>query len=155
MPAVHSQGVPITYFSSLAPIPYLEHHSSNLFPYNPVFDILKVASRAQSLPSHSWECGTTPQALLELCNPSSSVFGSHAFHVTSPTKSTLVSIEGLVHVRSQKIIIGRGKDVLTKVRGASADPASLGVAQQSLDDHTRKDVGESMSEQWEILLNIF
>ncbi|KAJ3523929.1 hypothetical protein NMY22_g11220 [Coprinellus aureogranulatus] len=99
-------------------------NTSSPFPISPDFDIAKVTSLAQTLPSHSWEYGTTTEALLELFDPDYSVFGSKPFPVPTLQKQNVKSLE----YASQKIRFGTGSDGLIDGNGAVGDPASLGVA---------------------------
>lgn len=100
--------------------------SSTDFPllFDPGFDIVKVIELAKSKPAHSWEYGTTAQALLELYSPKTSVFGSHPFPVPSLNKDEILSLQ----YAAEKIVIGVGKNGLSDGEGAAADPACLGVA---------------------------
>jgi hypothetical protein len=93
------------------------------FPFSPDFDIAKVAALAESLPSHSWEYGTTAEALLELYHPDYSVFGSKPFPIPTLARKDVKSLE----YAAQKITY-RTSDGLINGNGAVADPASLGVA---------------------------
>ncbi|KAH8829564.1 Six-hairpin glycosidase-like protein [Flagelloscypha sp. PMI_526] len=100
------------------------------------FDIEKVAEKAESLPTHSWEFGTTVEALLELYDADVSVFGSQPF----PAPSNLTDIKGLNYA-SEKIIITKGKDALSPADGSIGDPASLGIGAYLLgkqDDRFKK-----------------
>jgi len=94
------------------------------FPFSPGFNIQKVANLAESLPSHSWEFGAASQALLELYNPSLSVFGSAPFPVPSTNKK---DAKALAYAAS-KIVFGQGVNALSNGDGATGDPASLGVS---------------------------
>ena len=99
-------------------------HRSQAFPFDPGFDIESVAAVAMVLPSHSWEFGTASEALLELCDPSYSVFGDQPFPV--PTLSAR-DIPSLAYA-STKFQIGNGSNTLIDGDGAVGDPASLGVS---------------------------
>lgn len=99
-------------------------NNSSTFPFSPNFDIAKVASLAETLPSHSWEYGTAAEALLELYNPEYSVFGSNPFPIPTLQKANTRSLQ----YASQKIKFGTGSDGLINGNGAVGDPASLGVA---------------------------
>ncbi|TFK25376.1 family 88 glycosyl hydrolase [Coprinopsis marcescibilis] len=94
------------------------------YPFSPGFDIKKVTVLAQTLPSHSWEYGTTAQALLELYNPQFSVFGNASLPVPKVSKSIVKSLA----YASKKFQFGTGNDALVHGGGAAADPASLGVS---------------------------
>lgn len=94
------------------------------FPISPGFDIEKVATLAESLPTHSWEYGAAAQALLELYNPSLSVFGSVPFPVQAVDKD---NVKSLAYAAS-KITLGTGINKLADGEGAVGDPASLGVS---------------------------
>jgi hypothetical protein len=97
---------------------------SKPFPFSPGFDIAKVVELAQEFPSHSWEYGAASEALLELYDPSISVFGSSPFPVPTLRKENVKSLT----YASQKIIIGEGANALSDGDGAVGDPASLGVS---------------------------
>lgn len=99
-------------------------NTSSPFPFSPDFDIAKVSSLAEALPSHSWEYGTATEALLELYDPAYSVFGSNPFPVPTLQKDKVKSLQ----YASQKIKFGTGSDGLIDGNGAVGDPASLGVA---------------------------
>ncbi|KAG6910735.1 hypothetical protein DXG01_008267 [Tephrocybe rancida] len=94
------------------------------YPISPGFDIQKVATLAQSLPSHSWEYGAASQALLELYNPRLSVFGSSSFPVPTVQKK---DVKALAYA-ADKITLGNGVNSLSDGDGAVGDPASLGVS---------------------------
>ncbi|KAJ7147627.1 Six-hairpin glycosidase-like protein [Mycena crocata] len=96
--------------------------ADDAIPFSPGFDIAKVASLAESLPSESWEFGTAAEALLELYNPELSVFGKKAFPVASSSKS---SVKALSYADSK---IEIGSTGLSNGNGATGDPASLGVS---------------------------
>ncbi|KAL0065400.1 hypothetical protein AAF712_007609 [Marasmius tenuissimus] len=99
----------------------------SVYPFSPGFDIQKVASLAESLPSHSWEWGTASEALLELRSPSYSVFGCRPFPVPSLRKEEVPSLD----YAFQKIVLGgenSGPNQLADGDGATGDPASLGVS---------------------------
>ncbi|KAF8872499.1 hypothetical protein BD779DRAFT_1679667 [Infundibulicybe gibba] len=93
-------------------------------PFPPGFDVAKVASLAESTPSHSWEYGTAAQALLELYNPHISVFGAKPFPLPSLDKK---DIKAMAYA-AQKIVIGKGENALSPGDGAVGDPASLGTS---------------------------
>jgi len=96
----------------------------NTFAFPPSFDIRKVLSLAQSLPSHSWEFGAGAEALLELHNPELSVFGPKPFPVPA---SNNTQIRALSYAKSN-IVLGTGYNALYSREGAAGDPASLGVS---------------------------
>ncbi|KAJ7162598.1 hypothetical protein C8R43DRAFT_1086475 [Mycena crocata] len=98
--------------------------TANPFPFSPGFDIALVASVAKELPTHSWEFGTTSQALLELYDPHLSVFGSTPFPVQTIHVECVESLE----YAASKIVIGTGPNGLSDGDGAVGDPASLGVS---------------------------
>lgn len=98
--------------------------NSSPIPFSPGFDIDSVLSLAESLPSHSWEFGTASEALLELYNPSLSVFGSTPFPIRPIQNGT---VKALTYAQS-KIVIGTGPNGLIDGDGAVGDPASLGVS---------------------------
>ncbi|KAK7457789.1 hypothetical protein VKT23_010128 [Stygiomarasmius scandens] len=109
-----------------AAITSFANNVQNPFPYDAGYPIQKVASLAQTLPSHSWEYGAACEALLELYNPSLSVFSSSAFPIPSLTSSVVGTVKGLEYA-GNNILIGIGADALSKGDGAVGDPASLGV----------------------------
>ncbi|KAF6756331.1 family 88 glycosyl hydrolase [Ephemerocybe angulata] len=94
------------------------------YPFSPEFNIAKVTTLAESLPSHSWEYGTMAEALLELYNPDYAVFGSKAFPVPTLQKKDVRALE----YAAKKITFGTGSDGLVNGNGAVGDPASLGVS---------------------------
>lgn len=94
------------------------------FPFSPGFNIAKVVELGEAVSSHSWEYGVTSQALLELFNPSISVFGSRPFPVSTLRKENVKSLT----YASSKIVIGEGANALSDGDGAVGDPASLGVS---------------------------
>jgi hypothetical protein len=96
----------------------------NAVPFSPGFDIEKVAARAQDLATHSWEFGTTAQALLELYDSEYSVFGNRSLPVPTLLKATTRSLA----YASKSIKLGTGSDSLADGGGASADPSSLGIS---------------------------
>jgi hypothetical protein len=98
--------------------------TANPFPFSPGFDITLVASVAKALPSHSWEFGTSSEALLELYDPHLSVFGPAAFPVQTVPKECIESLQ----YAASKIVIGTGANGLSDGDGAVGDPASLGVS---------------------------
>lgn len=81
-------------------------------------NITAVADQMIRLSKSSWEFGTAAEALLELYNPSLSVFGSSAF---------LCAAESTVALQYAMQHIQLGFDALIPGDGSSADPASLGV----------------------------
>jgi len=97
--------------------------SSDLFPYDPGFDIEAVAVLAKALPSHSWEFGTATEALLELYNSSYSVFGTAPFPVPVLNPDDVPALA----YAAENIVLGTGADGLSDGDGAVGDPASLGV----------------------------
>lgn len=94
------------------------------FIYDPGFPVQQVASAAESLAKHSWEFGTTSQALLELYDPLLSVFGPTPFPVQA---SSTDQVKALAYAAS-KITFGQNENVLADGAGAVGDPASLGVS---------------------------
>ncbi|KAF9254687.1 hypothetical protein L218DRAFT_885743 [Marasmius fiardii PR-910] len=99
-------------------------HPDPIFPFSPGFNIHDVVAQATSLPSHSWEFGTSSEAQLELYNASLSVFGCQPFQGKSVRKDTVPALE----YAYQKIVIGEAPNVLSDGDGAVGDPASLGVS---------------------------
>ncbi|KAG6831117.1 hypothetical protein H0H87_006142 [Tephrocybe sp. NHM501043] len=118
------------------------------FPVSPGFDIQKVTTLAQSLPSHSWEFGTASQALLELYNPHLSVFDSSPFPVPTVKKK---DVKALAYAAS-KIEIGDGASGLGNGNGAVGDPASLGVSAILL-GKTEPEYAEAARQSIDFLLN--
>ncbi|KAK1221322.1 hypothetical protein PQX77_015869 [Marasmius sp. AFHP31] len=94
------------------------------FPFNPGFNIQKVAALAEQLPTHSWEYGSAAEALLELYNPDISVFGSRPFPVPAIPKSKIRSLQ----YADDRITIGVPPNIFADGAGAVGDPFSLGVA---------------------------
>ncbi|KAJ8073391.1 hypothetical protein PM082_011666 [Marasmius tenuissimus] len=94
------------------------------FPFNPGFNIEKVAALAEQLPTHSWEYGSAAEALLELYNPDISVFGSSPFPVPAIPKSEIRSLQ----YADDRITIGVPPNIFADGAGAVGDPFSLGVA---------------------------
>lgn len=96
----------------------------NTYPFTPGFDIKKVADQAQFLPTHSWEFGTSAEALLELYNPDLSVFGDAPFPVPTVPKS---QVRALAYA-ANNTDFGTGYSALSQGNGAAGDPSSLGVS---------------------------
>ncbi|KAF9482737.1 hypothetical protein BDN70DRAFT_403644 [Pholiota conissans] len=96
----------------------------NTYPYTPGFNVKNVVNLAQTLPTHSWEFGTSAEALLELHNPELSVFGETPFPVLSLPQS---QVKALAYA-AKHTDFGAGYAALSKGNGASGDPASLGVS---------------------------
>jgi hypothetical protein len=112
------------------------------FSPDPGFPIQKVATLARSLPSHSWEFGTAAETLLELYDPSISVFGSLSFSSTPRyLRSRRGKIQALEYAKSV-IVLGSGVNALADGDGAVGDPASLGVSAVLLGDYLRGEEGE-------------
>lgn len=103
--------------------------ASATIPFCPGFDIKAVISLAISLPSHSWEYGTASEALLELYNPTFSVFGEQPFPIPelSPSPSSPSYSPSLEYAK-QKIVLGAPPNTFSDGDGATGDPASLGVS---------------------------
>jgi len=98
------------------------------FSYAPGFDIQKVASVAESLPSHSWEYGTAVEMLLELYNPELSVFGDAPFDQKA---NSFDGVKALTYAKSHIILNladAAGANILIDGDGATGDPASLGTS---------------------------
>ncbi|KAF2161649.1 hypothetical protein M409DRAFT_28044 [Zasmidium cellare ATCC 36951] len=106
------------------PPPHYSHPSccdKHNIGYNPIL----AANQAKRLSTHSWEYGTTAEALLELYNPHLSVFSRTAFpnnHLPIPDPDT---IESLRYARQH---IRLNSPTLIDGGGATGDPASLGVS---------------------------
>jgi hypothetical protein len=117
---------------------------STAFPFSPGFDILKVAQIAKDLPSHSWEYGTAAEALLEIYDPSYSVFGDKPFPI--PTLSAQDSQS--LNYASTKFQIGEPPNLLINGDGAVGDPASLGVSAVLLGVTNRQLADAAQNELW-------
>ncbi|KAJ4293232.1 hypothetical protein N0V90_008514 [Kalmusia sp. IMI 367209] len=87
--------------------------------------ILKVAAKAKELALHSWEYGTTAEALLELENPALSVFSKHPFPEDKVPSARIEDVESLQYAKNH--IIAGSSRTLCKDNNSVADPASLGV----------------------------
>ncbi len=87
------------------------------------FNVQTAASVAVSHSSHSWEWGTTAQALLELDNGELSVFGDDPFPGGRIPRAD-AGIRALAYVKPH---IRRDGPTLTE-DGAVGDPASMGVS---------------------------
>jgi hypothetical protein len=98
------------------------NQATSLFPGFPIDGVISLAI---SLPSHSWEFGTSTEAQLELYNSSLSVFGSSPFPLRAPLHVN--DIVALSYAKS-KIVFGQGVNALANGDGAVGDPASLGVS---------------------------
>lgn len=96
----------------------------NAIPFSPGFDVNKVLDQAQALSSKSWELGTASEALLELYNPSASVFGDAPFPIPTLSKDGTPSLA----YAASKIQIGAPPNVLANGDESAGDPASLGVS---------------------------
>ncbi|KAL8784803.1 MAG: hypothetical protein Q9195_008883 [Heterodermia aff. obscurata] len=103
------------------------------------FNVTNVMARALNLSRHSWEYGTTAQALLELRNPQISVFGNPFPHDELPTAITVEKVPSLIYVKpfirldNDTLIDGDetcmcNADSSWSRKGAVGDPASLGVS---------------------------
>ncbi|ESK86698.1 hypothetical protein Moror_10945 [Moniliophthora roreri MCA 2997] len=106
----------------------LDENRKAAFPFSPGFDIKKVALLAESLPSHSWEYGTAAEALLELYNPSISVFGDKPFPVPVYFRSEVKSLDYAASKIVLGDLLGTSPNALSDGAGAVGDPASLGVS---------------------------
>ncbi|PFH49372.1 hypothetical protein AMATHDRAFT_147815 [Amanita thiersii Skay4041] len=122
--------------------------SASPLPFNPGFDIEKVLSLAQSLPSHSWEFGTAAEALLELYDPSISVFGSSPFPPRKVSADTTKSLQ----YASPKFQIGTAPSILVDGGGAVGDPASLGVSAVLL-GQTDQMLAKAAADQLDYVIN--
>ncbi|KAK7450619.1 hypothetical protein VKT23_012929 [Stygiomarasmius scandens] len=105
-----------------------EPSSFNPFPFSPGFDIQSVATLAEQLPSHSWEFGTASEVLLELYNPSLSVFGDNPFPDYIADYTTIKSLAYAKSKIQLNLNDDAGANVLSNGDGATGDPASLGVS---------------------------
>ncbi|OCL14996.1 hypothetical protein AOQ84DRAFT_420366 [Glonium stellatum] len=103
-------------------------YSSEALPtcnVNPGFDIFKVVIQVKRLAAHSWEYGTAAQALLELYNPSLSVFSAAPFPADKVPSVAISSTDSLVYVKPH--IRVDGETLILDDWGVS-DPAALGVS---------------------------
>lgn len=107
--AIHSAASPIT----------------SPFAHDPGFDIRCVTALAKSTASHSWEYGTTAEALLELYNPEYSVFGAEAFPIPTLNKASTPSLD---YAATKLKLYTTGLSGFSTGTGATGDPASLGVS---------------------------
>lgn len=114
---------PASYSTNNNPPTHPSHSccTAHTFGYNPIL----VANQAKSLSTHSWEYGTAAEALLELYNPSLSVFSKTAFPNRQLPKPDPAQIEAL---RYAKPHIRLNAPTLIDGDGATGDPASLGVS---------------------------
>jgi hypothetical protein len=102
-------------------------NDARAFHLDPGFDIRSVATAAKDLPSQSWETGTASEALLELYNPSISVFGHSPFPIPFVNTS---DIPALVYAK-QWLDINTNVSApqgLSGGSGATGDPESIGVS---------------------------
>lgn len=97
--------------------------STALADVNAGFNVRTAADVAVSHSSHSWEWGTTAQALLELDNNDLSVFGDNPFP-NGKIPNADPNIRALKYVKPH---IDRNSQTLTP-DGAVGDPASMGVS---------------------------
>lgn len=63
------------------------------------FNVANVMARALNVSAHSWEYGTTAQALLELRNPQISVFGDPFPHDQLPTALGIENVPSLTYAK--------------------------------------------------------
>ena len=88
-----------------------------------------ITERAKVLASHSREYGTLAQALLELHNPSLTVFSSSAFPADKvPASPPWLDVQGLEYAHHFIDADEDGGPTLAEGDGSAADPAALGVA---------------------------
>ncbi|KAG6860963.1 hypothetical protein C0995_005328 [Termitomyces sp. Mi166 len=120
----------------------------NPFPFSPGFDIQNVASFAQSLPAYPWEYGTASEALLELYNPSLSVFGPAPFPIPTVSKENATALA----YAASKITLGKGLNSLSVSDGTVGDPASLGVSAVLL-GKTESQYAEAARQTADFLIN--
>ncbi|KAH8810677.1 Six-hairpin glycosidase-like protein [Xylogone sp. PMI_703] len=81
-------------------------------------NVLAIAKQMVGLARSSWEFGTAAEALLELHNPSLSVFGATPFVCPAPSIEALKYASQYIYLDHEALIPGDG---------SSSDPASLGV----------------------------
>lgn len=104
-------------------LPLEPEHVRRTPTFNP-FNVTKVVSVAENIARYSWEYGTLAEALLELYNPTYSVYANNSFPSnTIPSVSS--KIPSLVYANS-KFNFAQG--TLSPGNGANGDPASLGVS---------------------------
>jgi len=104
----------------------LAHHKSHAYveETDVGFDLNLTVKGAKQLSSHSWEYGTTFQALLEVYNPELSVFSKQAFPSGSLPNASSNDVPALKYLAPH---IDTNGDTLANGDGANGDPASLGV----------------------------
>jgi hypothetical protein len=90
---------------------------------NAGFDVYTAVQVMIDKASHSWEFGTTAEALLELYNNELSVFGPNPF----PNGNIPPADPGIFALAYAKPFINRNSQVLVD-NSAVGDPASLGVS---------------------------
>ncbi|KDN38212.1 hypothetical protein K437DRAFT_270642 [Tilletiaria anomala UBC 951] len=93
------------------------------------FDYVSAVQQGVSLAKNSWEYGALAQALLEVYDPSLSVFGtsSTAFPSGKIPKESVSSVKSLSYAKPH-ISTNTANYALVAGQGATGDPASLGVA---------------------------
>ncbi|KAK4496589.1 hypothetical protein PRZ48_012569 [Zasmidium cellare] len=133
-------------------------YSNNPSPYSPAlccnqhnigYDPIKAADQAKRLSTHSWEFGTTAEALLELYNPELAVFSRNAFPNHQLPRPNPDNVESLHYARKH---ITLNSPTLADGEGATGDPASLGVS-ALLIGQTIPEYNTSATRQLEYLLN--
>ncbi|KAF2841382.1 hypothetical protein M501DRAFT_920606, partial [Patellaria atrata CBS 101060] len=85
-----------------------------------------IAALAQSLPSHSWEYGTAANALLELHNPSLTVFDPSPFPADKIPWADPINTDALLYAAPH--IATDGPTLFPADKTGTADPAALGVS---------------------------
>jgi hypothetical protein len=115
-----------TLLSRLFAMPELIESDVSAHHYKYFFNIKKVAEQAKQLATHDWEYGTCAEALLELYNPSLSVFNERCF--TCEKLKSIEEIDAVPSLVYAKEHIRLAGDSLFGNDWAVADPASLGVS---------------------------
>ncbi|EMC93910.1 hypothetical protein BAUCODRAFT_52470, partial [Baudoinia panamericana UAMH 10762] len=93
--------------------------------FNFTFRVNAVRHQAEHLANHSWEYGTTAEAVMELVNPEKSVFGSDPFKGNHIPYQALHMDQALIWVYQH---IEYEEQMLYADEYSVSDPASLGVA---------------------------
>ena len=92
------------------------------------YDYVNVTMAGASMAAHSWEWGTLSETLLEVLNPSSSVFASSKTSFPSGTipNQTVSNVKALSYAQPHINTSSASHTLIAD--GATGDPASLGVA---------------------------
>lgn len=137
-------------------------HQSNspCCPVNAGYNPQSTAYEAEVLSTHSWEFGTTSEALLELFNPGLSVFGTNPFPGGKLPSPSVTNTKSLVYAKPNirlQSLPGQ-PPTLSDGQGAVGDPASLGVSALLIDqslpeyraaaDHQASYILHAVSRAW-------